>query len=674
MLKISFCRASSLSGCFFTIHSTLFYRSIHGGPAISAQFLRYLPLLRDWVFKISKVPAPKMGAVAASMPNSTGSHSRARRYTHINITSVLEAIASAKIAIVHSGEESSVNACLGVIKTCGYAGNVEVTRLRVNEPAKDRLQLITLRNQWPLVFVKGDVIGGVDELKALADKHILAEWLKDHQYDLIVIGGGSGGLAAAKMAANLGKKVAVLDFVVPSPQGSSWGLGGTCVNVGCIPKKLMHQAALLGHAIKDAKMYGWKIPEGEITHNWKLLRDGVQDHIASLNWGYRVQLRERSVTYINSFATFSGPFEITATNKKGVKEKITADRFLIATGLRPRYPENTPGAREYTITSDDVFSLPYPPGKTLCIGASYVSLECAGFLKGLGFDVTVMVRSILLRGFDQDMASRIGKQMTEYGVKFVGAVPSKFEEIEPRSKTKAGRIMVYWQETGEDGTKVEKSEEFNTVIMAIGRDAETKGLGLEVIDVAKNRAGKVKGRREQSLTCPYVYAIGDVLEGVPELTPVAIQAGKVLMKRLYGGGDELTEYDDVPTTVFTPVEYGCCGLSEENAKERYGDDNIVVYHGALLPLEYTIAERADKDHCYCKLICVKNEKDRVVGLHIMSPSAGEITQGFGLAFKLGATKADFERLIGIHPTVAENFTTIYLVKKEGEEGPKASSC
>ncbi|EPB67984.1 thioredoxin and glutathione reductase [Ancylostoma ceylanicum] len=617
-----------------------------------------------------------MGAVAATMPNSTGSHySRARRVeTHVNVSSILEAISSAKLAIVHSGEESDVNACLNAIKTCGYAGNVEVTRLRVNEPAKDRLQLITLRNEWPLVFVKGDAVGGVSELKKLADSRILCEWLKDHQYDLIVVGGGSGGLAAAKMAASHGKKVAVLDFVKPSPQGSTWGLGGTCVNVGCIPKKLMHQASLLGSSIKDAKMFGWKLPEGDITHNWKHLRDGVQDHIASLNWGYRVQLREREVTYINSYGVFTGPFEITATNKKGVAEKITADRFLIATGLRPRYPENTPGAREYTVTSDDLFSLPYPPGKTLCVGASYVSLECAGFLKGLGFDVTVMVRSILLRGFDQDMAERIRRQMIDYGVKFVGAVPNRIEELEPKTKTKAGRVRVYWDEIQEDGKKVETSDEFNTVVMAIGRDAMTQDIGLNVVGVETNRAGKVKGRREQSLTCPYVYALGDVLEGTPELTPVAIQAGKVLMKRLYGGADDLTEYDDVPTTVFTPLEYGCCGLSEEKAYDHYGKDNIIVYHAVFFPLEYTVAERVEKDHCYCKLICLKNEKERVVGFHILSPNAGEITQGFGIALKLGGTKADFDRLIGIHPTVAESFTTLYLVKKEGEEELKASGC
>ncbi|KJH42429.1 thioredoxin and glutathione reductase [Dictyocaulus viviparus] len=617
-----------------------------------------------------------MGGVAAGMPSSAHSRqSRARRLeTNVDVSSVLQTISSSKVAIIHSGESTQLKNCTEVIRTCGYEENVEVVQIRVNESGKERLQFITLRNQWPLIFIKGDAIGGVDELKKLSDAKILGEWLRNHQYDLVVIGGGSGGLAAAKMAASFGKKVVVLDYVKPSPQGSTWGLGGTCVNVGCIPKKLMHQASLLGHCIKDAKMFGWKIPEGEITHNWINLKNGVQDHIAALNWGYRVQLREKEVTYMNSYGTFTGPFEISATNKKGVVEKLTADRFLIATGLRPRYPENVPGAKEFCITSDDLFSLPYAPEKTLCIGASYVSLECAGFLKGLGFDVTVMVRSILLRGFDQDIAERIRSHMKELGVKFESAVPTRIEEIEPKTKTKAGRLRVFWEKALDDGSKTETSEEFNTVVMAIGRDAMTKDIGLNVVRVETSNNGKIKSRREQSLTCPYVYAIGDVLENVPELTPVAIQAGKVLMKRLYGGIDELTEYDEVPTTVFTPLEYGCCGLSEENAYERYGKEDIIIYHAVFFPLEYTVAERMDKDHCYCKLICLKSEKERVLGFHILAPSAGEIAQGFGIALKLGATKSDFDRLIGIHPTVAESFTTLYLVKKEGEAELKATGC
>ncbi|VDN59337.1 unnamed protein product [Dracunculus medinensis] len=491
---------------------------------------------------------------------------------------------------------------------------------------------IVKHNNMPLIFIKGDCVGGLAELLALDQKGVLDSWLAKHDYDLAVIGGGSGGLAAAKEAARLNKKVVCLDFVKPSTMGTTWGLGGTCVNVGCIPKKLMHQAALLGESIKDAKKFGWTIPEGRITFNWQELIKGVQDHIASLNWGYRVQLRERSVTYVNAYASFTGFHEISAVNKKGKIEKITADRFLIATGLRPRFPD-VPGAKECCISSDDLFSLPYNPGKTLCVGASYISLECAGFLNGLGNDVTVMVRSILLRGFDQDLAEKIRKIMLEQGVKFVPAVPVKYERIQEPTDSKPGVVRVYTERILEDGTKETVTDEFNTVLMAIGRDAVTDDLGLDTINVERSKTGKIIGRREQSISCPYVYAIGDVLSGCPELTPVAIQAGRVLMRRIFTGNSELTEYDSIPTTVFTPLEYGCCGLSEEKAIELYGKDNINVYHNKFIPLEYTVPERTEKDHCYCKLVCLKNQQDLVLGYHILAPNAGEITQGFAIAFK-----------------------------------------
>ncbi|TKR67995.1 hypothetical protein L596_024052 [Steinernema carpocapsae] len=536
-----------------------------------------------------------------------------------------------------------------------------------------RILDITGRKSLPLFFVKGDCVGGVDDLNALKESGRLSSWLESHQYDLVVIGGGSGGLAAAKEAARLGKKVACLDFVKPSPQGTTWGLGGTCVNVGCIPKKLMHQAALLGEAIKDAKRFGWNIPEGVVTHSWVRMRDSIQDYIASLNWGYRVQLREKSVNYINAYGTFTGPHEISAKNKKGKIEKITADRFLVATGLRPRFPD-APGAKECCISSDDLFALPYNPGKTLCVGASYVSLECAGFLHGIGLDVTVMVRSILLRGFDQDIAERIRKHMKEKGIKFESGVPTKFEQIEAPTDEKPGRVKVYGERTLENGEKEEYVEEYNTVLMAIGRDAVTEDCGFEVVGVKHSKSGKVIGRHEQSESTPYVYAIGDVLDGCPELTPVAIQAGRVLMRRLYTGNMEMTEYDKIPTTVFTPLEYGCCGLSEDDAMKKYGKENLNIYHNVFVPLEFSVPERMDTAHCYCKLICAKNEDDRVLGYHILSPNSGEITQGFGIALKLGGKKADFDRLIGIHPTVAENFTTLTLLKTDDAGELKASGC
>uniref|UniRef100_A0A1I8AC64 thioredoxin-disulfide reductase (NADPH) n=1 Tax=Steinernema glaseri TaxID=37863 RepID=A0A1I8AC64_9BILA len=547
----------------------------------------------------------------------------------------------------------------------------------------NRILEITGRKSLPLFFVKGDCVGGLEDFNAIKESGRLASWLEPHEYDLVVIGGGSGGLAAAKEAARLGKKVACLDFVKPSPQGSTWGLGGTCVNVGCIPKKLMHQAALLGEAIKDAKRFGWNIPEGQVTHSWNRMRDGIQDYIASLNWGYRVQLREKSVTYINSYGTFTGHHEISAKNKKGKVQKITADRFLVATGLRPRFPE-VEGAREYCITSDDLFALPYNPGKTLCIGASYVSLECAGFLHGIGLDVTVMVRSILLRGFDQDIAEKIRKHMIEKGIRFESGVPVKFEQIAAPTDSKPGRVKVTSERTLENGEKERFFEEYDTVLIAIGRDAVTDDCGFDLAGVKRSKSGKIIGRHEQSETNPYVYAIGDVLDGCPELTPVAIQAGRltpvaiqagrVLMRRLFTGNMEMTEYDKIPTTVFTPLEYGCCGISEEDAIKRFGKENLNIYHNVFVPLEFAVPERMDTAHCYCKLICLKTEDDRVLGYHILSPNSGEITQGFAIALKLGGKKSDFDRLIGIHPTVAENLTTLTLLKTDDSGELKASGC
>ncbi|EGT44680.1 hypothetical protein CAEBREN_14471 [Caenorhabditis brenneri] len=589
---------------------------------------------------------------------------------------------SAKVAVFFTGteEEKQIHEIQAILNALKDDPNVEnpvevpeIQKIQVSGFSKKAIQHLTLHNSWPLIYIKGNAVGGLKELQTLKQDY-LKEWLRDHTYDLIVIGGGSGGLAAAKEAARLGKKVACLDFVKPSPIGTTWGLGGTCVNVGCIPKKLMHQASLLGHSIHDAQKFGWKLPEGKVEHKWGHLRDSVQDHIASLNWGYRVQLREKTVTYINSYGEFTGPFEISATNKKKKVEKITADRFLIATGLRPKYPD-IPGVKEYTITSDDLFQLPYPPGKTLCVGASYVSLECAGFLHGMGFDVTVIVRSILLRGFDQDMAERIRKHMIAYGMKFEAGVPTRIEQIEEKTDEKPGKYRVYWPKKNEEtGEMQDVSEEYNTILMAIGREAVTDDVGLTTIGVERAKNKKVIGRREQSTTIPWVYAIGDVLEGTPELTPVAIQAGRVLMRRIFDGANELTEYDQIPTTVFTPLEYGCCGLSEEDAFMKYGKDNIIIYHNVFNPLEYTISERMDKDHCYLKLICLRNEEEKVVGFHILTPNAGEITQGFGIALKLAAKKADFDRLIGIHPTVAESFTTLTLEKKDGDEELQASGC
>ncbi|XP_036093272.1 thioredoxin reductase 1, cytoplasmic isoform X1 [Rousettus aegyptiacus] len=481
---------------------------------------------------------------------------------------------------------------------------------------------------------------------------------KSYDYDLIIIGGGSGGLAAAKEAAKFNKKVMVLDFVTPTPLGTRWGLGGTCVNVGCIPKKLMHQAALLGQALRDSRNYGWTVEE-TVKHDWDKMTEAVQNHIGSLNWGYRVALREKKVTYENAYGQFVGPHRIKATNNKGREKIYSAERFLIATGERPRYL-GIPGDKEYCISSDDLFSLPYCPGKTLVVGASYVALECAGFLAGIGLDVTVMVRSILLRGFDQDMANKIGEHMEEHGVKFIKQfVPIKVEQIEAGAP---GRLRVVAKSTNSD--EIIK-EEYNTVLLAIGRDACTRKIGLETVGVKINeKTGKIPVTDEEQTNVPYIYAIGDILEGKLELTPVAIQAGRLLAQRLYGGSSVKCDYENVPTTVFTPLEYGACGLSEEKAVEKFGEENVEVYHSYFWPLEWTIPSR-DNNKCYAKVVCNMKDNERVVGFHVLGPNAGEVTQGFAAALKCGLTKKQLDSTIGIHPVCAEVFTTLSVTKRSG---------
>uniref|UniRef100_A0A8C7Y302 thioredoxin-disulfide reductase (NADPH) n=1 Tax=Oryzias sinensis TaxID=183150 RepID=A0A8C7Y302_9TELE len=520
---------------------------------------------------------------------------------------------------------------------------------------QEMLLELTGQKTVPNVFINKKHVGGCDKtMQAHRDgslQRLLSGQTEENQedqtydYDLIVIGGGSGGLACSKEAANLGKKVMVLDFVEPTPKGTTWGLGGTCVNVGCIPKKLMHQTALLGTALQDARKFGWEFDES-VKHNWETMKTAVNNYIGSLNWGYRVALKDKNVNYVNAYAEFVEPHKIKATNKRKKETFYTAAKFVLATGERPRYLD-IPGDREYCITSDDLFSLPYCPGKTLVIGASYVALECGGFLAGLGLDVTVMVRSILLRGFDQDMANRAGDHMEEHGVKFIRKfVPVKVE-LEAGTP---GRLKVTAKSTETDEIM---EGEYNTVLIAVGRNACTERIGLDKAGVRVNpKNGKIPVNDEEQTNVPHIYAIGDILEGKWELTPVAIQAGKLLARRLYGNSTLKCDYINVPTTVFTPMEYGSCGLPEERAVELYGLENIEVYHSLFWPLEFTVANR-DNNKCYSKIIVNKLDNERVIGFHYLGPNAGEVTQGFGAAMKCGITKEQLDGTIGIHPTCAE---------------------
>jgi pyruvate/2-oxoglutarate dehydrogenase complex dihydrolipoamide dehydrogenase (E3) component len=270
-----------------------------------------------------------------------------------------------------------------------------------------------------------------------------------YDYDIFVIGGGSGGISVARHANLAGMRVALADFVEPTPTGTKWGIGGTCVNVGCIPKKMMHYAACLAEARKDQELSGFA-QDYTVKHDWVKMVKQIQMHIKGLNWGYKSDMIKLKIKYFNSYATFVDKNTVKLDNGKGVVETITAEKIVIAVGGRPSYPD-IPGDKEFGITSDDIFSLKEAPGKTLCVGASYVSLECAGFLTALGYDTTVMVRSILLRGFDQDMAKRIGTYMKDTHTRFIeGATPSKLEKLE------SGMIKVTYNTT--DGQ--EMSEEY----------------------------------------------------------------------------------------------------------------------------------------------------------------------------------------------------------------------
>ncbi|KAK6638367.1 Thioredoxin reductase 1, mitochondrial [Polyplax serrata] len=483
------------------------------------------------------------------------------------------------------------------------------------------------------------------------------------KFNLIIIGGGSGGLSCAKEARSFGATVCVIDFVTPSPKGSTWGLGGTCVNVGCIPKKLMHQAALLGEAVHDAAAYGWTINDLEnVKIDWEKLKGAIQDHIKSVNWVTRVTLKQNQIEYINGIGKFLDKNTIEVKTKDSVR-RIYGDNILIAVGGRPKYPD-IPGAVEHGISSDDIFTLPSPPGKTLIVGAGYIALECAGFLNAFKYPVSVMVRSTVLRNFDQQMALLIEENMKERGVQFIkNTTPVKIE--------KNGENLTVTFEN--KNTKHTNQENFDNVLFAIGRKALTDDLNIRAVDIETDEeTGKIITINEKT-NISHIYAVGDVIYGKPELTPVAIEAGKLLARRLFGDSTETMNYDNVATTVFSPLEYGCVGLSEEKAIEKYGESNIEVYHAFYKPTEFFIPQKSVAQ-CYLKVIAQRENPKRVLGMHFVGPTAGEVIQGYAAAMQCNFTMDQLMGTVGIHPTVSEEFTRLIITKRSGLDPTPQSCC
>eukprot|EP00981_Chlorochromonas_danica_P012664 scaffold5245_cov183-Ochromonas_danica.AAC.15 len=411
-----------------------------------------------------------------------------------------------------------------------------------------------------------------------------------------------------------------------------------------------------------------------------------------LNFRYRGGLRSKDVTYVNALAEFGEDAHTVLYREKKNPDDVKRLRsryVLIAVGGRPQVPGDVPGAKEHAITSDDLFSLRKSPGKTLCVGGSYIALECAGLLSELGLDVTVAARSILLRGFDKQCGTKVRQIMEELGTKILTQT-----HVRSIRKDSAGKLWAVL----EDGSGQEREESFDTIFYATGRYADLHGLHLERVGVETNsKTGKIPAVEERT-NIPSIFAVGDVLEGKPELTPVAVKAGELLAKRLFGGSSKQMDYELVPTTVFTPSEYGCIGLSEEQAVAKYGEDDVEVYLSEFTTLEISAAHRQkhkrkaegegkeseEKNswsmedegmsaNCLSKLITVKSLGERVVGFHFVGPNAGEVTQGFAVAMKLGATKADFDDVVGIHPTDAESFCALSITKRSGQPY-EASGC
>ena len=342
------------------------------------------------------------------------------------------------------------------------------------------------------------------------------------------------------------------------------------------------------------------------------------------------------------------------------KSRVTSEHFLIAVGQRPSYGD-LPGAKECCITSDDLFATKLLDGPVLVIGGSYIALECAGFLHSVGKDVTVMIRSIVLRGFDREMSDMVQAYMEESGVKFLkGAAPSRFEKVE------GGMIRV---EYTQDATL--HTGEYRHVLLAIGRQAVTQSLNLPCIGVETHPTNlKVIVDPTDRSSVPHIWSIGDTALNRWELTPVAVKAGILLARRIFAGATVAMRYDLIPTTVFTPLEYACVGYSEEQAIEKYGSEDVEVYHSAFTPLEWNFTDRRRDQKAFAKLVCVISQREKIVGVHFVGPNAGEVVQGFAVAVQAGATKEVFDMTVGIHPTCAEEFTNMKVTKRSGQAAAK----
>ena len=454
-----------------------------------------------------------------------------------------------------------------------------------------------------------------------------------YDFDLFVIGGGSGGVRAARMAAQRKPGGVPVRVGLAEVLGTE-GLGGTCVNVGCIPKKLYSYAAHYAEAFEESHGFGWEGPAP--TFNWDTLKANRKQEISRLNGIYLNLLKGSGVQVFNAFARLIDGHTLEIEGKP-----ITAKHILIATGGQPSVPEFK--GREWVVTSNEMFDLNPFPKRLLVVGGGYIACEFASIFNGLGAKVTQLYRGEqVLRGFDDDVRGFIAAEMLKAGVDLRLGADVEFVEKSPDG------LLV----TLQSGEKVE----VDTVLYATGRVPNVKGMGLKEAGVALGKDGAVVVNDDYQTSVPSIYAVGDVTSRL-QLTPVALGEAMVVVDQLFGPQAGRPKrgmsYQFIPTAVFTHPNIGTVGYSEVDAREKFG--KVTVFKTDFKPLKHTLSGSSERT--LMKLV-VEDATDRVVGLHMVGPDAGEVVQGFAVAMKAGATKAVFDSTIGIHPTAAEEFVTM----------------
>jgi len=444
-------------------------------------------------------------------------------------------------------------------------------------------------------------------------------------YDFVVIGGGSGGIAAAVRAASYGARALVIE---------SGALGGTCVNVGCVPKKVMWYGAELAHRLVDAADYGFDVQVSGF--DWQALKHRRDAYVHRLNGLYEQRLERESIELVRGHGRFLGPKRVQVGERI-----IDASHVLVAVGGQPRLPR-VPGA-ELGISSDGFFELQQRPQRVAVVGGGYIAVELAGIFAALGSEVTLVIRRELpLRGFDGTLREMIAEYLQQDGVQIV-------RDVEPAalSRDDDGTLELALS----DGAALTAQDQ---VLWAIGRDPNTHSLGLEASGVETRADGTVVVDKFQNTNVAQIYAVGDVT-GQPELTPVAIAAGRRLADRVFDGQiDRHLDHSLVPTVMFSHPPLGTVGLTEEQAREQHGD-NVKVYQARFNPMYHAFTEH--KRACMVKLVTLGAE-ERVVGCHAVGAGVDEMMQGFAVAIRMGATKADFDDTIAIHPTSSEELVTL----------------